>query len=98
MQCTEHGDGRDRRTCQVRCHVGRNAGQPQHVDVQGFTRQACLVQNLPGVVTQAEVQTLAADRLADDVRVPLKLVPDGSPDEIRSIRVEAISDEQVDVA
>jgi hypothetical protein len=56
------------------------------------------LQRRPVVVAQPEVEALARGGALQHLGVALELVPDGGADEVAAIGVEAVLDEQVDMA
>lgn len=72
-------------------------GEAQYVDVQNLAGAPCRLEILPGVVAQPKVQSLPDRGLPHNVRVAFELVPDGRPDEVAAVRVEALLYHQIEV-
>src|ERR1700741_2349709 len=73
---------------------GREA---KNIDVQHLAGAPRRFKILAAIISQPEVQTLSGCRLLDDVCVAFELVADGRSDEIGTVRVETLSDHEVDV-
>ena len=81
-----------------RRHIGRNAGQADHLDVQLFTSRFDRLQIRAGEMAETELQRMPHDRLLDFLRMGRKPVADRGPDEVGAVRIKALLHKQIDVA
>src|SRR4029079_7844150 len=98
VQRAEHGDRVDGRRSECRRYVRRDAGKPDHLDVQLLTRGLHGLQIRPRVMPQAELERVPHDALLDLVPMGRKLVTDRRADEVGAVGVEAFLDQQIDMA
>src|SRR4029079_12785554 len=98
VQRAEHGDRFDGRRSERRRYVRREAGKPEHFDVQLLTGGLHGFQIRPGVMPQAEFERVAHDALLDLVAMGRKLVADRRADEVGAVGVKPFLDQQIDMA
>lgn len=98
VQGTEDVEGGDRLPGQFGRDVTSDAGKSKHLNVQHFASRLRGFEILAAVVAQAEIELVSLDRLPDRVVVPVELVADSRADEVGSIGVEALLDEEIDMA
>src|SRR5215211_1695217 len=98
LQSTEHVDGSDGLTRKFGRDVWSDDRETKDLDVKHLTGRLHGLQIPSAVLTQAEVELLPCDGLLDGVVVSIELVPDGCPNEVRSIGVKALLYQEIDVA
>ena len=98
MQGAKDVKGGDRLPRQLRRDIVGDAGETENLDVQHFAGRLDGFEVLAAVVTQAQVELVSFDRFLDGIVMPVKLVSNGCPDEVGPIGVEALLDEEIDMA
>lgn len=98
MQRSEDPEGCDRGQRQLRRDVGCDGEEADDIDVQLLAGGFDPIKIFARVVPQAEIERVSGDALLDDVSVPIELVADGSPNEVRPVRIEPFTHHQVDLA
>ena len=76
----------------------RDHGQAENLDMKRFARRPDRLEIRPVVVAKTKIEVASGDGLLHRVRVPVELVADRRPDEVRAIGIEALVDQQVDMA
>src|SRR6266446_6003463 len=97
LQRPEHRDRRDRRAGKLGRNIRRDAGEPQHTDVEHLPGGARCFEIFAGVMANAQVETFSGRSLFDDISMAIEVVADRGSDEIRPVRVEPLLNHQVDV-
>ena len=98
MQGAKDVKGGDRLPRQLRRDIVGDAGETENLDVQYFASRLHGLEVLAAVVAQAQVELVSFHRFPDGIVVPIKLVSDGRPDEVGPVGVEALLDEEIDMA
>jgi hypothetical protein len=98
MQRSEDPNGCDRGQRQLRRHVGCDGEKTNDIDVELLAGGFDPIKIVARVVSQAEIERVSGDALLYDVSVPIELGADGSPNEIRPVRIEPFTHHQVDLA
>lgn len=94
----EHLDRFDGGDCELGCYVVGDARQAHDLDVQHLPGSARPFEIGASDMLQAEHERAARDRSLHLVRVQRQLIPDGGPDDVGTVGVEAFLDEEVDLA
>ena len=98
LQRAQDGDRGDRRLGEFRRDIGGDAGKSQHPDVEPLSRGTGRFEIRAAEMPQPEIEAFPGDRLPGRVGVPFDLIADRGADEVRAVRVEAVLDQQVDMA
>jgi hypothetical protein len=98
LKGAEHRDGRDRRFCERRRDVCGDAGEPHHFDLKTLSGRHGSLEIRTAEMLKTERQGAAGDRLLENIRVLNQLIADGRSDEVGPIRVEALLDQEIDLA
>src|ERR1700723_616213 len=98
MQGSEHGNRGDGGAGEIGRDVLRDAGKTEHVDMQHLAGLPRRFEIRARVIPQTEVQAFTGRGLLDDVGVPLELIADCRPDEIRAVRIESVLHHQIHMA
>src|SRR5436190_2220586 len=98
VECAEHGNRLDRLQCQRRRNVVGNADESQYVDAQPRSRFPGRFEIAPRELLQTQHECAPSNRLAQRIGMGGELIADGSANQVRPVRVEALLDKQVDLA
>src|ERR1700742_3550853 len=98
MQGSEYGNRGDGGAGEIGRDVLRDAGKTKHVDMQHLAGLPRRFEIRARVIPQTEVQAFTGCGLLDHVGVPLELVADRRPDEIRAVRIESVLHHQIHLA
>src|SRR5262245_40468315 len=98
LQVAEHVDGSDGLAREFRRDVGSDRSETKDRDVKCLTGRSHGLQILSAVTAQSEVELMPCDRLLDGLVVAIELIPDGGPDEVGSVGIEALLHQEVDMA
>src|ERR1700733_946616 len=85
MERSEHGNRGDGGAGEIGRDVLRDGGKTEHVDIEHLASLPHRFEIRARVIPKTEVQALTGRRLLDHVSVPLELVADRRPDEIRAV-------------
>ena len=88
VQCSQHCDRSYRRASKLGRDIVCDAGQSQHADMEQPPGGKNSFQIFTAEMPQAEIYFSSGYGLLDRVTMPFELIPDGSADEIGTVRVE----------
>jgi hypothetical protein len=98
MKSAEDSDGFDGLQSEFPRNVGCDGGKPQHVNIHGLPSIPERFEISAAEVSEAKVQLFARSCLANHFIVPSELISNRGTDEISSVGIEAVGDEQVYLA
>src|SRR3984885_4664619 len=98
MEGSKHGNRGDGGAGEIGRDVLGNGREAQHVDMQHLAGLPRRFEIRARVIPQTEVQAFTGRGLVDYVGVPLELIADRRPDEIRAVRIESVLHHQIHVA
>ena len=97
MQRPEDVDRGDCAKRQLRRNVVGDAGQSQNLDVKCLSGGLNRFQILAAVTSKPQLKLMASDGLLDRIVMAVKLVANGCSDKVRTIGVEPLLHEEVDM-
>ena len=98
MQGAKDMKGGDRLPRQFRRDIVGDTGETENLDVQHFAGRLHRFEVLAAVVAKAQVELMSFDGFLDGIGMPVELVSNGRPDEVSPVGVEAVLDEEIDMA
>src|SRR5580704_1557226 len=98
MEGSEDGNRGDSGAGEIGRDVLRDGGKTEHVDMQHLAGLPRRFEIRARVIPQTELQAFTGRGLLDHVGVPLELVADRRPDEIRAVRIESVLHHQIHMA
>src|SRR5665647_1799848 len=98
LECPEYPNGSDGFTRQLRRYIRCDDGETEHLDVKSLALCPDSLEIGAAVAPQTEIELLTGSGLLDLVAMPVELIANGRPDEVRARGVKSLLHEQVDVA
>src|SRR5688572_25188998 len=96
-QGAEHRDGGNCLPGELRSHVVVDHRETQHVDLQLLSGRHHVLEILAGVALQAEHHLAARNAFLQDLAMRKKLISDRGADEVGSVRVKPVLDQEIDL-
>src|ERR1700674_1120728 len=97
MQGAEYIDAFNGCQREFRRYVVRNARQAENMDLQALSRRLHCLKIGARIVLQTEHETLARNRLLDDIRVGAQLIADCCANQVCAVRVKPFLNQQIDL-
>ena len=98
LKSAEDRNRADRRFRQSGRDVGRDASEPDHLDLKALSGGDGSLEIGTAEMLKTERQRASRDGLPEHIGVLGELITNGRPHEVGAIRIEALLDQEVDVA
>jgi len=95
---TQNGDRFNGRQGECRRHIGRNASEANHFDVQLFTSRFDRLQICAREMAETQLQRMPYDRFLDFLRMSRKPITDRGPNEVGAVGFWATANTAIDMA